>query len=149
MSNSSGARWISALVLGAAFTTGTSAAAATRCDQLPVRLAHQVTDANCFESTDLTTNNPVTTPADNSLTPPFPAFRLYAADRPFRHLAQPAQPHANHQGSTGRTAGCAHRRRSGGPSPDPDPAAGLVERKARRCRCLQDAQRVQWRLRLE
>jgi hypothetical protein len=73
MSNSSGARWISALVLGAVLTTGTSGAAATRCDQLLVRLAHQVTDANCFESSDLTTNNPVTTPADNSLTP-LPAF---------------------------------------------------------------------------
>jgi len=73
MSNSSGARWISALVLGAVLTTGTSAAAATRCDQLLVRLTHQVTDANCFESSDLTTNNPATTPADNSLTP-LPAF---------------------------------------------------------------------------
>src|SRR5262249_51735456 len=61
MSNSSGARWIGALVLGAALATGTAAAAATRCDQLLVRLAHQITDANCFESTDLTTNNPTAT----------------------------------------------------------------------------------------
>ena len=74
MSNGSGARRIGALVLGAVLATDTSAMAATRCDQLLVRLAHQVTDANCFESTDLTTNNPVTTPADNPLTPPFPAF---------------------------------------------------------------------------
>jgi len=74
MSNSSGARWISALVLGAVLATGTTAEAATRCDQLLVRLAHQVTDANCFESTDLTTNNPTTTPTDNSMTPPLPAF---------------------------------------------------------------------------
>ena len=74
MSNRPGARWISAVVLGAVLATGTSAAAATRCDQLLVRLAQQVTDANCFESTDLTTNNLATTPADNSLTPPLPAF---------------------------------------------------------------------------
>jgi hypothetical protein len=59
--------------LGAVLTIGTSAAAATRCDELLVRLAHQVTDANCFESSDLSTNNPVTTPADNSLTL-LPAF---------------------------------------------------------------------------
>ena len=74
MSNRPGARWISAVVLGAVLATGTSAAAATRCDQLLVRLAQQVTDANCLESTDLTTNNLATTPADNSLTPPLPAF---------------------------------------------------------------------------
>ena len=37
------------------------------------RLGHQVADATCFESTDLTTNNPLTTPANNSLAglPPF------------------------------------------------------------------------------
>jgi len=74
MSNSSGARWMGALVLGAALMTGTAAAAATRCDQLLVRLARQIADANCFESTDLTTNNPTTTPADNFMTPPLPAF---------------------------------------------------------------------------
>jgi len=74
MSTGSGARWISALVLGTVLATGTSAMASTRCDRLLVRLAHQVTDAKCFESTDLTTNNPATTPADNSLTPPLPAF---------------------------------------------------------------------------
>lgn len=73
MSNGSGARWISTIVLGAILATGTSAVAATRCDRLLVRLAHRVTDASCFESTDLTTNNPATTPVDNALTslPPF------------------------------------------------------------------------------
>jgi hypothetical protein len=76
MSNRPGARWTSALVLGAVLATGTSAAAATRCDQLLIRLARQVTDANCFESTDLTTNNnPATTPADNFL-PGLPAFAV-------------------------------------------------------------------------
>jgi hypothetical protein len=73
MSNGSAARWVYAFILGAALATDTSAAAATRCDRLLARLAPQVTDANCFESTDLTTNNPLTTPADNSL-PGLPAF---------------------------------------------------------------------------
>jgi hypothetical protein len=76
MSTGSGARWIGALVLSAVFATSTSAAAATRCDRLLLRLAHQVTDVDCFESTDLTTNNPATTPADNSLSPPLPVFAL-------------------------------------------------------------------------
>jgi hypothetical protein len=44
-----------------------SAAAASRCDRLLGLLGRQVTDASCAESTDLTTNNPATTPADNSL----------------------------------------------------------------------------------
>jgi 3HB-oligomer hydrolase (3HBOH) len=50
--------------------TGISATAATRCDQLLGRLADQVVnaaDTTCFESPDLTTANPHTTPADNSL----------------------------------------------------------------------------------
>ena len=50
--------------------TGISATAATRCDQLLGRLADQVVnaaDTTCFESPDLTTANPSTTPADNSL----------------------------------------------------------------------------------
>src|SRR6516162_1898195 len=91
MSNRPGARWISAVVLGAVLATGTSAAAATRCDQLLVRLAQQVTDANCLESTDLTTNNLATTPADNSLTPPLPGLRVYAADGP-RSVISPSPP---------------------------------------------------------
>src|SRR5499433_4164634 len=91
MSNSSGVRWIGALVLGAALMTGTAAAAATRCDQLLVRLAHQVTDANCFESTDLTTNNPTTTPADNFMTPPLPAFAF--TPQTDRSVISPRPPH--------------------------------------------------------
>src|SRR5438552_13668946 len=68
MSNRSGARWIVALVFGAVLATGASAMAApARCDRLLARLAHQVADATCFESKDLTTDNPATTPANNSL----------------------------------------------------------------------------------
>jgi hypothetical protein len=47
--------------------------AETRCDRVLKALAGQLADASCFESTDLTTNNPVTTPANNSL-PGLPAF---------------------------------------------------------------------------
>jgi hypothetical protein len=62
-----------ALVLGSALPGGKSHAAGTGCDRLLARLGHQVADATCFESPDLTTNNPATTPANNSLAglPPF------------------------------------------------------------------------------
>jgi len=44
-----------------------SAGAATRCDQILHAFGTQLADATCFESTDLTTNNPLTTPLDNSI----------------------------------------------------------------------------------
>ena len=44
-----------------------SAGAATRCDQVLQAFGTQLADATCFESTDLTTNNPLTTPLDNSI----------------------------------------------------------------------------------
>src|SRR5262249_16469244 len=74
MSNSSGARWIGALVLGAALATGTAAAAATRCDQLLIRLAHHIPDPICSETPHPPKNTPTPPPADNSMTPPLPAF---------------------------------------------------------------------------
>ena len=49
-----------------------SARAATCADVLKV-LGSQLADVTCFQSTDLTTNNPLTTPADNSL-PGVPAL---------------------------------------------------------------------------
>src|SRR5499427_2750210 len=69
--------WIVAVALGAMVAGGTSAEASARCDRLLARLADRVlnaADTTCFESADLTTNNPATTPADNSLTPPLPVF---------------------------------------------------------------------------
>jgi len=69
-------RWIVVLAFGAMLAAATSAAAASRCDQLLARLGNQVVnaaDTTCFESPDLTTANPNTTPADNSL-PGLPAF---------------------------------------------------------------------------
>ena len=68
-------RWIVVLAFGA-MLAATSAAAASRCDQLLARLGNQVVnaaDTTCFDSPDLTTANPNTTPADNSL-PGLPAF---------------------------------------------------------------------------
>ncbi len=50
-----------------------SAGAATRCDQILKRIGSQLTDVSCVESPDLTTKNPNTTPANNSL-PGVPAF---------------------------------------------------------------------------
>ena len=66
-------RWLFILGVGAIVAAGNSAAAADRCDRLLGLLARQVTDATCVESADLTTSNPDTTPANNSLKglPPF------------------------------------------------------------------------------
>jgi len=44
-----------------------SASAATRCDVVLAAFGTQLVDATCFESTDLTTNNPATTPANNAI----------------------------------------------------------------------------------
>ncbi|MBI5070151.1 MAG: hypothetical protein HZB56_18100 [Deltaproteobacteria bacterium] len=65
-------------LLAAVALLGASPAAASspvpsRCEALTARLAGELTDVVCFESTDLTTQNDATTPADNSL-PGLPAF---------------------------------------------------------------------------
>jgi len=60
-------RWIVVVAVGALVATGNSAAAASRCDRLLGQLGRQVADATCVESPDLTTTNPATTPANNSL----------------------------------------------------------------------------------
>ena len=44
-----------------------SAAAESRCDQLLKAFGNQLADATCVESADLTTDNPATTPANNSI----------------------------------------------------------------------------------
>jgi hypothetical protein len=69
------ARWTVVFGVVAIVAASSSAAAATRCDRLLARLAHQITGAVCVESTDLTTSNPATTPADNFL-PGLPAFAV-------------------------------------------------------------------------
>ena len=50
-----------------------NARAGSRCDDLIALLGDRIADPICFESADLTTNNPNTTPADNSLSG-LPAF---------------------------------------------------------------------------
>src|SRR5579871_2177667 len=52
---------------------GNTAAAETRCDHLLDQLKSKLADATCSDSADLTTANPATTPADNSL-PGLPPF---------------------------------------------------------------------------
>jgi len=37
------------------------------CDDVLKALGSRLADATCFQSADLTTNNPLTTPANNSL----------------------------------------------------------------------------------
>jgi len=44
-----------------------SASASSRCDQILKKIGNELADVNCFESADLTTTNPATTPADNSI----------------------------------------------------------------------------------
>jgi hypothetical protein len=51
-----------------------SAGAAVTCADLQKALGGSLADINCFASTDLTTKNPLTTPADNSLGLPAGAF---------------------------------------------------------------------------
>lgn len=70
MPNGSRAPRIVVLALSAVLAASASAFAGSRCDQLLVRLGNQVVnaaDTTCFASSDLTTANPNTTPADNSL----------------------------------------------------------------------------------
>src|SRR5438445_8638428 len=50
-----------------------SARAGMTCADVLKALGNQLADPTCFQSTDLTTNNPLTTPANNSL-PGLPAF---------------------------------------------------------------------------
>src|SRR5205809_1311572 len=56
------------LATALALVTTYSATAATRCDQILERIGGSLSGVvTCFESTDLTTANPLTTPANNTL----------------------------------------------------------------------------------
>ncbi len=61
------------LILALALLAPTYALAESRCEQILKKIGDQLADVNCFESSDLTTNNPLTTPPDNSLAG-LPAF---------------------------------------------------------------------------
>lgn len=62
-----------ATALAALSLFSSTTAAETRCERVLRHLSHQLVDASCVESSDLTTTNPATTPANNSL-PGLPAF---------------------------------------------------------------------------
>src|SRR5712671_4704108 len=62
-------RYVSLLLLLVPF----SARGGVTCADVLKALGSRLADATCFQSTDLTTNNPLTTPANNSL-PSLPAF---------------------------------------------------------------------------
>src|SRR4051812_5555986 len=55
------------LALAIAILASSPAFAATRCDRILAAFGNRLADAVCFESPDLTTNNPATTPANNSI----------------------------------------------------------------------------------
>jgi hypothetical protein len=86
----------STVVLGVIALLGgvAPAAAATPCDRLLARLAHQVTDANCFESPDLTTANPAVgkfaTTLDNNSLPNLPPGAF--TPRTDRDVISPSPP---------------------------------------------------------
>ena len=65
-----------ALIAAAASTllAATSARAAPTCEDLIAAFGDRLADVHCFASTDLTTANPATTPANDSLTPPLAPF---------------------------------------------------------------------------
>ena len=64
-----------------AFLASFPAAAADRCGQLLRAFGSQLADATCFVSTDLTTNNPATTPANNTLPGVLPGAWTPITDR--------------------------------------------------------------------
>ena len=55
------------LALAIAILASSPSFAATRCDRILAAFGNRLADAVCFESPDLTTNNPATTPANNSI----------------------------------------------------------------------------------
>src|SRR4051812_17211729 len=62
-----------AAALAVLFSFSSSAAQKTRCERILEKLGDRLVDASCVESTDLTTSNPNTTPANNSIAT-LPAF---------------------------------------------------------------------------
>ena len=73
------------------------AAAQSRCGQVLAQLSGQLVDAVCFESTDLTTTNAATTPANNSI-PTLPAFAFTPQTDRATIAPSAGQASADHQG---------------------------------------------------
>jgi hypothetical protein len=61
------------VLLAALAPIAANASSGPTCAEVVKRFGNQLADVNCFQSTDLTTNNPLTTPADNSIAT-LPAF---------------------------------------------------------------------------
>src|ERR1043166_8886711 len=66
-------RICSAAALASLVSLSASAAPPSRCDQVMKAIGAKLADATCVKSADLTTANPATTPANNSL-PGLPAL---------------------------------------------------------------------------
>jgi hypothetical protein len=66
-------RWLAAALVAASLPQLASAARQGRCAEITRALADALTEIECFESADLTTNGPLTTPPNDSLAgfPPF------------------------------------------------------------------------------
>ena len=106
-----------------------SAHAETRCEHILKAFGDQLADVTCFQSTDLTTNNPLTTPANNSI-PTLPAFAFTPVTD--RGVIAPVVPQSGHP-ITSRRSGRAdpgpHRQRPDRPGAIPSagcPTTGTV-----------------------
>jgi hypothetical protein len=60
-------RWLAAALVAASLPQLAWASKAGRCAEISAALADVLTEIECFESADLTTNGPLTTPGDNTL----------------------------------------------------------------------------------
>ena len=125
-----------------------SAGATTRCDQVLKKIGKDLADVTCFESTDLTTNNPHDDAANNSIAG-LPAFAFTPqTDRGVIAPSAAKRPPITKVGA-GRADPGAHRLRPDGPGALPAAAARRLERPPGRRRRVRHAQRVQRRFRVE
>src|SRR5262245_8460718 len=84
-------RWAGAVALAALITGHAQIAAApSRCERVLSALGAKLADATCTESPDLTTANPATTPANNSI-PTLPPFAF--TPQTDRDTIAPEPPH--------------------------------------------------------
>ena len=82
--------WLGPVAVAAIINHAHGAPAPSRCEQVLSGLGSELVDAKCTESTDLTTANPVTTPANNSVAG-LPAFAF--TPQADRDTIAPDPPH--------------------------------------------------------
>ena len=82
--------WLGPVAVAAIINHAHGAPAPSRCEQVLSGLGSKLVDAKCTESTDLTTANPVTTPANNSVAG-LPAFAF--TPQADRDTIAPDPPH--------------------------------------------------------